>query len=203
MKALLIIFISLMTFNIAHGSCLACWELRKVEITYNNGAVKTGYVEWNEGWISPTLNYEKWHNKFPESFVQFYNTFQPTYDVYLYTKIYPVKNDSIGEFMATTKENIIKIDFKQIKSIREIEKKAENYWGADEMPVFTLEEIEKLRTNPVALIVIQDSISDTYFLSYNPAITRKQLNAVNENNYEQKAVELKKKGVIVYTIGFD
>ena len=203
MKSLLFLSLLLMTFNIAMADCLACWELRKVEITYNDGTILNGYVEWNEGWISSALDYKVWSNKFPESFVKLYTTLKPQYDVNIYQKIFPIKNDSIGEFVSRLKEYIIKIDFQQINSIREIEVTTKKFEGADDIPIFTLAEIQKLKTNPIALISIDEEVAVIYFLSYNPAITRKQLNTINKKNFEQKAEILKDQGVIIFTIGYD
>jgi hypothetical protein len=203
LKNLLLCLCFLIGFHSVKGDCLACWELRKVEITCTNGKTLTGYVQWNESWLVLMPDYKVWQNRFPESYVPYYSQFKHQCDIFLYKQVFPVKNDSIREFIATKKECMVKFDIKQIKSIREIDKDKKKYTGADELPVFTQAEINRLRTNPIAMKVVDQGVADIIFLSYNPSITGKQLSTIDEQNYEQKKVLLKGKGVICYSLGYD
>jgi hypothetical protein len=203
MKTILSLIISILSYNIAKADCLACWEQRKVEIIFTSGDTLKGYVEWNESWLTTIPNFEKWKNKFPESLRPFYMNKPYKKDFTLTKKLIVIKNDSINEFIATKNEYQIIVDFNKIKSIRELDKNSKKLSGAGDIPVFTQTEIEILQNNPFAIIRIEGPVSDTYFLIYNHLITRENLRAINERNFEDKIDEMKQKGVIVYSISYD
>ncbi len=203
MRRLLTLLIILIGFNTTQADCLACWELRKVEITLTNGEIISGYIEWNESWLGEVSLYTQWQNKFPESLIPYYKSLKYERKIILYKEIFIIKNDSIDEFAATKEECKLNLDYRKVKSVRELDKKAKRYHGADDLPVFTQEQIDKLKTNPFAMVEIDESVFSVFFLSYNPEITRKQLNKITENDREQRAIEFKNKGVIVYIIGYD
>jgi len=203
MTKYLTFFLLILTFNIAKASCLACWEQRKVEIILTTGDTLTGYVEWNELWISSIPNFKKWGNKFPESLVPLYENLPYKKELVLITEFIDIKNDSIDRFFCTKKELKRMLDYKQILSIKELDKKGKKREGANNVLVLTQQEIDKLQTNPFAIISIEEPVSDTYFLSYNPLITKQILRSIIPQNYEDKIPELKTKGVIVYSISYD
>lgn len=202
MVRLLALFIILTVFNSAKADCLNCWELRKVEITLNNGQIITGYVKWNEIWLNDVLDTTVWKNRFPESLLPYYQNLGYKWDLEFITELFIIKNDSIDEFIATKAESTGNLDYTKIKSVREIDKEAKIYHGIDEIQILSQNDIDKLKRNPVAVFFYDAGIFGTYFLSYNPAITAKVLNGINEQNYQKMVTDLKAKGVIVYTFGY-
>jgi hypothetical protein len=192
-----------MAFHHAKADCLACWEQRKVEIILSTGDTLTGYVAWNEAWLEDTPGGEQWKNKFPESLVAFYRNIPNHKDLMLIQKLIPVKNDSIDLFFATQKEFIKFVDLKQVKSIRELEVDTVKYQGAGKIPVFTQTEFDRLKTNPVAILEIEEPVSDTFLLSYSPLVTKEVLNSIHNSRIDKNTDEMKQKGIIVYTIAYD
>jgi hypothetical protein len=203
MTKYLIVFLLALTVNDAKASCLACWEQRKVEIVLTTGDTLTGYVEWNELWISTIPELEKWKDKFPESLVPFYRNAPCKKQLVLIKEFIDVKNDSIDAFFCTKNELKQLLDYNQILSVKELDISKKKREGADDVLILTQPEIDKLRTNPVAVIVIEEPVSDTCFLSYNPLITKQILRSITPENYRDKIPELKMKGVIVYSISYD
>ncbi len=183
------------------ADCLACFELRKVEIITNDGLKKTGYVYWNEAWLSGEM--QQWANKFPQSLIALYKT-MPERPIQLIKKIYTVKNDSLFEFKVTTQEDISEVTVNQIKEIREIDKEAKKYQGVFSLDIYTLHEIKLLNTNPFATYRTEDAAGEYYYLSYSKDIDRKQLQRIEEKKYPERDIELKKnKGIIRVVVGYD
>lgn len=189
-------------FNTAKADCPACWELRKVEITMNTGQIITGYVKWNEIWLNDVLDTAVWKNRFPESLLPYYQNLSYKWDLEFITELFIIKNDSIDEFIATKAESTGNLDYTKIKSVRELDVSAKKYHGIDEIQILTQKDIDRLKTNPLAVFYYDSGIFGTYFLSYNPAITAKVLSGINEQNYQKMVTDLKAKGVIVYTFGY-
>ena len=202
MIRILSFLIVLLSFNSAKADCLNCWELRKVEITLNNGQIITGYVKWNEIWLNDVLDTTVWKNRFPESLLPYYQNLSYKWDLEFITELFIISNDSIDEFIATKAESTGNLDFTKIKSVREIDKGAKIYHGIDEIQILSQNDIDKLKRNPVAVFYYDAGIFGTYFLSYNPAIAHKVLSGINEQNYQKMVTDLKAKGVIVYTFGY-
>jgi len=202
MTRILTFIILLITFNSAKADCPACWELRKVEITMNSGEVVTGYLKWNELWLNDVVDTAVWKNRFPESLLPYYQNLGYKWDLELITEVFIIKNDSISEFIATKAACMGNLDYTRIKSVRELDPEAKKYHGIDEIQLLTQNEIDKLKTNPVAVYYYDSSVFGTYFISYNPAITYKTLSEINEGNYTRKVAELKAKGVIVYSFSY-
>lgn len=186
----------------AKADCPACWELRKVEITLNNGEIITGYVKWNESWLNDVLDTAVWKNRFPESLLPYYQNLGYKWDLEFITELFIIKNDSIEEFLATKAESTGNLDYTKIKSVRELDVQAKKYRGMDEIQILGQKDIDRLKTNPVAVFYYDAGVFGTYFLSYNPAITHKVLSTINEENYQRKVDEMKAKGVIVYSFGY-
>jgi hypothetical protein len=203
MTKYLTFFLLILTHNAKKASCLACWEQRKVEIILTTGDTLTGYVEWNELWIYSIPNFKKWENKFPESLVPLYENLPYKKELVLIKEFIDIKNDSIDRFYCTKKELRRILDYKQILTIKELDKKKKKREGANDVLVLTQQEIDKLQTNPFAIISIEEPVSDTYFLSYNPLITKQILQTIVPKNYEEKIPELKSKGIIIYSISYD
>lgn len=199
----LTLFLLALTVNDAKAGCLACWEQRKVEIVLTTGDTLTGYVEWNELWISNIPELEKWKDEFPESLVPFYKNVPYKKELVLIKEFIDIKNDSIDAFFCTKSELKQLLDYRQILSIKELDQNKKKREGADEVLILTQPEIDKLQTNPVAVIRIEEPVSDTYFLSYNPFINKQLLKSMIPQNYGDKIPELKAKGVIVYSISYD
>ena len=73
---------------------MACWILRKVEITINNGDRITGFVQWNEAWLTGN-EMQKWQNKFPESLVPYYQSLNYKLEILVVKDLILVRNDSL------------------------------------------------------------------------------------------------------------
>jgi hypothetical protein len=203
MKNYLTFFLLILIVNHSQAGCLACWEQRKVEIILTTGDTLTGYVEWNELWISAVPNFKKWENKFPESLVPLYANLPYQKELVLIKEFIDLKNDSIAPFFCTKTEFKQQLDYNQILSIKELDKAEKKREGVNDVLVLTQQEIEKLQTNPFAIIRVEEAVSVTYFLSYNPLITKQELISIAARDYEDKIPELKTKGVIVYSISYD
>lgn len=152
---------------------MACWVLRKVEVTLTDGTILKGYVQWNESRISESLDFNKWQNKFPESLVPYYKNLPYKRDLILIQEIFFIRNDSIGEIFASKKECLKTLDLNQIKTVKELDKNAKRLEGLGEILTFTQDEINKLKTNPIATMRIKIEPTDVYFISYNPEIERR------------------------------
>jgi hypothetical protein len=202
MVRILALFILLIGFNSAKAQCYNCWELRKVELTLNNGQIITGYVKWNEIWLNDVLDTAVWKNRFPESLLPYYQNLSYKWDLEFITELFIISNDSIDEFIATKAESTGNLDYTKIKSVRELDVSTKKYQGIDEIQILAQKDIDRLKSNPVAVFYYDAGIFGTYFLSYNPAITHKVLNGINEQNYQKMVTDLKAKGVIVYTFGY-
>ena len=202
-----ILFIAILFISTAKADCLACWELRKVKITLTNSDTLSGFVQWNEAWLPGITGLKEWRNKFPESLVPFYyyrNLFYgDSMKILVIKDLVIVKNDSMPEFKATTPDNLLRFDHSAIKTIVELDDNSEKYNGAGDIPTFTLGDLNKLQTNPYAIILIDGIVADIYILSYNPEITRKQLELINADNYGNQIDELNKQGVITVNISYD
>jgi hypothetical protein len=209
MRILFITLIIAISFDTAKADCLACWELRKVEITLNTGDKITGFVKWNEAWLNGEML--KWQNKFPESLVPYYNSLNYKLEILVIKELIPVNNDSLTKLLdkdlkliATKKENLIKLDHKQIKSVIEFDKSTIHLQGAGDISVFTQDEFDKLNTNPYAIRQIDNLPTCViYFLSYNAKITNKQMKEINEYNCWKLSKDYAKQGVIMIVINGD
>ncbi len=202
MKRIFIFLVLAIGFTVANAQCISCWELRKVEITMKTGQSITGYVKWNEVWLNGVLDTAVWKNRFPESLLPYYENLGYKWDLEFITEIFVIRNDSIPEFYATKAVSTGNLDYTKIQSVRELDKGSENYHGVGDIQIFSQAEIDKLKRNPVAVLFYTSAYFGTYFLSYNPAITTAVLSRINEDNYSKMVVDLKEKGVIVYSVGY-
>jgi len=202
MIRMLALLILVSGFISAKADCPACWELRKVEITMKSGEIITGYVKWNELWLNDVLDTTVWKKRFPESLLPYYENLGYKWDLEFITELFIIKNDSIDEFIATKAECTGNLDYTKIKSVRELDAAAKKYHGIDEIQILSQKDIDRLKSNPVAVFYYDSGVFGTYFLSYNPAITFKVMSGINAENYTRKVDELKLKGVIVYSFGY-
>jgi hypothetical protein len=199
----IIAIIFLFSVKSVAADCLACWQLRKVEVKLNDGSKKIGFVYWNEAWLNGNLkNWEKWTNKFPESFLELHKT-RPEQKIHLLTKLFTIKNDSLFEFKVTTKKHQLEFDVKDVKSIIEIDKESKKYEGAGEIQVYSEDDIQILNSNPFATYTVNISVADVYFLSYNKDMDRRKLKTISEDKYYAQEVELRIKGVLLVTMNYD
>ena len=167
-----------------------------------SGETVSGYIKWNETWLNDIIDTTIWKNKFPESVLPYYQKLGFTYELELFTEIFIIKNDSIDEFIATKPECQGNLDYTKIKSVRELDKGAKIYHGAEEILIFSQRDIDRLKTNPYSTFYYDSSLFGTNFLSYNKAITRNEFSKINEDNYDRMVADFKAKGVIVYTVGY-
>lgn len=202
MKNLLVLIILVIGFNNAKAGCLACWELRKVELTLTSGQKVTGYVKWNEAWLTGVLDTAVWKNRFPESMLPYFQTLGYQWEMELITEIFIIKNDSIDELIATKAEFQGNLDYNKVKSVRELDKGEKIYHGAGDILILSQDDIDRLKSNPFATYYFDSSFFGTFFLSYNQAITRKELSNINEDNYQRMVADFKKRGVVVYSVGY-
>jgi hypothetical protein len=199
MRRVLYTLVIVMVACMAKADCLACWELIKVDVVLKNGQTMHGYVYWNESWIGGDLEYHKlWINKFPQSYLEVHRKSKSP--VYLVTKLTTIKNDSLFEFQAITKADQRAIQISDVSKITEI-KGAKRYQGAGELPTYTLSEMKRLNTNPYATYHEEGPVSDAYFMSYDPKITRQQIKALIDGNMDRR--KLPAMGIIEVSIGFD
>lgn len=202
MRTALFLLTIFLTTSVAKADCLACWELRKVNVILKNGETKTGFVYWNESWLDETTkNWKELKNKFPDNFIEYHRS-RPQKTFHLLTKLTTVKNDSLSGFKAITKDDQQAILTEDIQKMIELDKDSKKYQGAGDIPIYTLEELKKLNTNPNATYLSSGPVSDIYFLSYNKKVTRQQLRKISEDN-EIKPDELTKMGVLIVNIGYD
>jgi hypothetical protein len=194
-------FLTVITFlclfpKLVQADCLACWSLRNVEISLTNGDTISGFVYWNDQWVNNNTN------QFPKNFLQFHLDRGDSVFTLL-KKVRTVNNDSIAEFKAITENDKLLIRLEQVISIKEINKEDEIYWGAGELQTFTLEEIEKLNTNPEAFYHKEIPVTDIYYLSYNSEIDKKKLIELSELSNQTHHISYESTGVIIITISYD
>lgn len=205
---LLVVSIFLVSPAQSRADCLACWSLFKVKVHLKNGGTKTGFVFWNEAWLYDKVeNWKELENKFPENFLAYHRSKPKSKEIRLLKRVIGVKNDSLGfEFKAITQEDKLTIPLDEIKGMEELDKNAERYGGAGDIPVFTQFEINKLNTNPSAIYSVNIHVADVYFLSYNKAMTKSKLKEIGEN-WDLRAKELEPsliaQGVIIVTLSYD
>uniref|UniRef100_UPI0040495C47 hypothetical protein n=1 Tax=Fulvivirga sp. TaxID=1931237 RepID=UPI0040495C47 len=195
MKSIFLISILCLFPKLVQADCLACWSLRNVEISLTNGDTISGFVYWNDQWINTG------QSQFPQGFLEYHQDKGDSVFIML-KKVRTVKNDSISEIKTITEDDKLLIRLDQIKSIEEINKEDEIYWGAGELQTFTLEEIEKLNTNPVAFYHKEIPVTDIYYLSYNSEIDKKKLIELSELS-NQTHISYESTGVIIITISYD
>ena len=200
----LLLFLIILSPITARADCLACWELRKVEIILKVGETRTGFILWNEAWLNDKVNnWKQLKDRFPESVLEYYRSLPSDREILVLTKLATVSNDSLAEFKAVMIGDQLKIPVDEILKIVEIDKDLDRYQGAGSIPIYTQAELEMLNTNPYATYQEQGIVSDTYFLSYSKQIKRQQLKEISESDYRERKEALAESGVIIVTIEWD
>jgi hypothetical protein len=199
--SILFLLLFLIDVSLAMADCLACWELRKVEVSLKSGQRMVGFVHWNESWLYVIPNWKKFENKFPENFLEYVRN-KPQKQMLLLTKLTTIKNDSLFEFKAITPNDEIFIKTDDVKSIVELEKDAPKYQGAGSLPKYSQEVINMLKTNPYATYHKDIGVADFYYLSYHLAVNRRRLKEISEENNDNEE-RLAKLGVILVAMSYD
>jgi hypothetical protein len=203
MKKTITLLLILIASTIVKADCLACWELRKVEITLTNGEIMTGFVRWNESWVVLLEDWKVWKNNFPQSLIHYHKSIPNNQDILVLTKLTNVKNDSLFEFKATTEKDQFIIRPEEIDRIVEIDEESKRYQSAGGIPVYTETELETLNKNPYAAYHKDIGVADVYFLSYNKRINKQMLQEYSKSEYWTKKDELSMKGVIIVILSYD
>jgi hypothetical protein len=172
--------------ELVKADCIACWELRKVEITLNNGEQVIGLVQWNDGWLGGYGGIEEWKtwsNRFPENFV-FYRKNNDLYKYFfLFSNIDSIATDSIPNTVyIADKKSQRRLNIDDVSSIKSM---AQNFKiaGAGVLPVFTTAEIALLKTNPIGLFYYDGGVADEWLISYNPQITWFELQEIGKTQF--------------------
>jgi len=199
-KALLILIIgSILTINNLFGDCIACWHLKRVEITQQDGTTSLGYVLWNDLWAA--MIDTSFRNNFPESLIfvcKKYNT-----NIILYREIVVFEDQTFKNPLALDNIDTIKVD--NISHIIARPDNFENLSGASGIHVITREIANKLKEKPYALYVFENELSDIYILSYNKQFDKDKLIEISKTEYwdKDKIKEYEKQGLIFLTFGYD
>ncbi|MTI41729.1 hypothetical protein [Fulvivirga lutimaris] len=196
MKSIFIMVLLCLSPKLVHADCLACWSLRNVEISLANGDTISGFIYWNDQWVNSTKQ-----NQFPKNLLEFHRDKGDSVFTLL-KEVKTINNDSISEIKAINEDDKLLIRVEQVIAIKEINKDDDIYWGAGELNTFTLEEINKLNTNPISFFHKEIPVTDIYYLSYNSEINKKKLIELSELS-NQTHISYESMGVIIITVNYD
>lgn len=165
---ILIIFILTFWTHKSFAGCQACWELKYIEITTKNNDTIKGYVKWNRTWYvnfqDPNIQIP---DNFPDDFINYYNKWNDGKStIEIYTEILKIGTTEKWSGYVSTKDNIVKINFSEIKTVKKINNQIDNINGASTFQILTLNELKLLKNKPFHTKSF-DNGCIYYFLNYN------------------------------------
>jgi hypothetical protein len=161
----------------ASADCIACFQLKGVEVILNDGRIVTGYIPWNDSWVTGWAETEK---KFPDIVFEL----GKTESVSVYTHLKWIKFP-IGGVVATLKP--LEISIWEIKQLLAKPGGFEGVDGATKLPVVSERTADLLQTPPQASCTYDASVADVYWVSYNKNVTKAQIDCLCEKQAENPA----------------
>ena len=198
-KKIALIFGLCLALTEAKADCVACWTLELVEVTLADNTTKTGYMMWNDQWLNVSVSGCSFDDKvkkcFQESHLQGF---------VLYKQIYALGSHLPCEGVVTTQSSIDSIHMDKVKEITQLPDQKEKISGAGEITTQSEQSIKLLNKKPFCFYREEDTVSETYFLSYNNKIDVAQLQEIGKTrDYWLKRSSFEKQGVIIIMISWD
>ena len=161
--------------NYVRADCLACFELKGVQIEMKNGNTHRGYVPWNPVWFK-----ERENAKFPDSLLSSESwQYTPLEALRLYTRVYKVKHPL--PILVTTSTDSITLSLSDIKKIVPAPQEHDGYQGASGLPALSQTAIRLLsEEEPYALLKDDSGVTDIYLISFNQNIDTEKLKQIHD-----------------------
>lgn len=156
------------------AGCIACFQLKGVEITLNDGRIVRGHMTWNDMWVTGWTETEK---KFPDIVFEL----GKTESVSVYTHLKWIKFPTGG--VVATQESV-RIPVWEIKRLVPKPGGFEGVDGATKLPVVSERTADLLQTPPEASCTWDEGVADVYWVSYNKNITKAQIDCLCEKKTE-------------------
>lgn len=202
-KVVLIIFLIAFSHqaNMVQADCLACFELKGVQIELKNGRMHRGYVQWNFVWFK-----ERENARFPDSLLSSESwQYPPLEFVRLYKEVYKVEHPL--PVLVTTSTGTINIALSDIKKMVPAPQELDGYQGAAGLPFLSQTAIRLLSEGePYALLKDDSGVADVYLISFNQDITLdklRQIHAGLKSISPQEVTKLEESQVIHLSIPYD
>ncbi|MDD3927047.1 MAG: hypothetical protein PHT33_10380 [bacterium] len=211
-----IILLCCLSIGYAYADCIACFELKGVKVELKNGKIASGYVAWNSAWFEA----EGYKPKSPYALVDSKEANRRKQPLVLYKKLYSIEKPfrklhgecKPGTVLVTSEADTVKLPLAEIRHIKAKPMKYDGYTGAGNIPRYSKKALEMLiNAEPVAVIVEDTGVSDDYYISYNQAISEKELKKRREdvNNgllgekWTETVKKLEKDRIVTLSIGYD
>ncbi len=156
-------------------TCMACFQLRGVEIILDDGRIVKGYIAWNDEWVTVFTNTKK---KFPD--IIFLREDRDVVSVYTHLRTikFPIKG-----IVATKDPMVIRIP--EIKRLVAKPGAFEGMAGATRLPLVSERIARLLQMPPEGYCTYDASVADVYWVSYNKNITKAQIDCLCEKQAEE------------------
>ena len=185
-----------------HADCLACFELKGVQITMKDGQKYSGYVGWNPAWFTSR---EK--SKFPDTLLrrESWGPY-PRESIPLYRKVYSIRFPVTS--LVTNNSDLLTLRFSVVESMSAKPMEHDGYQGAGGLPVLSLTAIRLLsESKPYASIMLDADVADHYLISFHPEIDepklRKIYDGIKNGIAKDKIKELEESRIIFFIASYD
>ena len=185
-----------------HADCLACFELKCVQVTMKDGQKYSGYVGLNPAWFTSR---EK--SKFPDTLLrrESWGPY-PRESIPLYRKVYTIRFPTTA--LVTRNSDLLTLRFSDVESMSANPMEHDGYRGAGGLPVLSLTAIRLLsESKPYAFIKQDADVSDHYLISLNPEIDEPKLRKIYDDlkNWitKDKLKELEESRIIFFSLSYD
>lgn len=185
-----------------HADCLACFELKGVQVTMKDGQKHTGYVGWNPAWFTSR---EK--SKFPDTLLnrESWGPY-PRESIPLYRKVYTIRFPVTA--LVTGTRDSLTLRFSDVDTMSAKPMEHDGYQGAGGLPVLSLTAIRLLSESmPFASIKQDAEVVDHYLISFNPDIDETELLEIYDKLKKwitpEKMKELEESRIIFYSVAYD
>ncbi len=197
-----ICFVFLFQPSNLHADCLACFELKGVQVTMKDGQKYSGYVGWNPAWFTSR---EK--SKFPETLLsrESWGPY-PRESIPLYRKVYTIRFPMTA--LVTRNRDLLTLRFSDVETMSAKPMEHDGYQGAGGLPVHSLMAIRLLsESKPYASIKQDADVADHYLISFNPEIDEPKLRKIYDDikNWltNEKIKELEESRIIFFSLAYD
>jgi hypothetical protein len=150
------------------ADCIACFQLKGVEVILKDGRIVTGHMPWNDSWVAVRTKTKK---KFPDIVFEL----GKTGSVSVYTHLKSIKYP-INGVVATQKP--LRIPISDVKQLIAKPGGFEGVDGATRLPVVSERIADLLQTPPEAFCTWDANVADVYWVSYNKNIPKAQIDCL-------------------------
>jgi len=184
------------------ADCLACWQLKHVVITLQNGESIEGYIRWNDIWVEIYSNEDLSSRSLMEKVSQLQLDTE-WYDLVVYRDIYFTgDNLPFHTIVASNRIDTIKSD--QLRDLSELKMDIQSHEGAGNIMNLEDESIKLIKEKPLYYFKVEGEVSETHYLSYNPLITKEDLILISKDSkYYLKREKYEEQKVIIIVVSWD